>query len=79
MRVFVVLADDEINETFIVEHMAGDASGEKIRVIFGGREQIFEGVTKIIADAGDGNDQIFIRDGVEVPVELVGGSGSDIS
>ena len=72
------IGEDLTNETFYVEHLGGSATGEKIRVIFGGREQIFEGVTKIVAEGGSGRDQIFVRPGVRVPVELHGGDDNDI-
>ena len=72
------IAETEKNETFIVEHLSGDASGEKVKVIFGGREKIYDGVTSIHAAAGLGNDQIFIRPGVLVPVFLDGGDGNDL-
>ncbi|MEX2187724.1 MAG: hypothetical protein WD875_13050, partial [Pirellulales bacterium] len=42
-----------------------------------GRQQQFDGVTKIIADGGLGNDTITIAAGVSLPVELSGGVGDD--
>ncbi|MFC1533492.1 hypothetical protein ACFL7M_09040, partial [Thermodesulfobacteriota bacterium] len=65
------------DESYIIEHMSGDADGETVKVIFSGRETIYKGVTKIVADAGDGADQILVREGVLVPVEFHGGSGGD--
>ncbi|MFC1820933.1 hypothetical protein ACFLZG_07625, partial [Thermodesulfobacteriota bacterium] len=65
------------DESYIIEHMSGDADGETVKVIFSGRETIYKGVTKIVADAGDGADQILVREGVLVPVEFHGGPGGD--
>src|SRR4030095_13292584 len=65
------VGNGQINEVFYVEHLGGDASGETVKVIGMGREQTFSNVTKIVVpDAGEGADQIIVRKGVLVPVEL---------
>ena len=43
----------------------------------GGREKVYTGVRKIVAYGGEGDDQIYVRQGVVVPVEFHGGSGAD--
>ena len=53
--------DDEI---FIIEHVAGTAGDETVKVRGMGREKIYSGVTKIVAYADDGDDTIIIREGV---------------
>ena len=71
------LGDADPDESFTVEHVAGTASSETVKVRVGGREKIYEGVTKIYAYASDGDDMIMISQGVLVDVELHGGSGND--
>jgi hypothetical protein len=76
----------EINETYYIEHVAaqtGDPAGERIRVTAFGYSEEYTGVTKIVGDAGTGNDCIFVRPNqdnqlVTVPVELNGGIGNDV-
>ena len=65
------------DEGFIVEHVGGTATSETVKVIAGGRDQTFTGVTGIHAYGGSGNDQILVREGVLVPVVLDGGEGDD--
>jgi len=72
------LAEDEVDEGFTIEHIAGDENGETVKIVAMGRTQIFENVTAIVADAGSGDDQLFVGDGVQVPVTAYGGSGDDI-
>jgi Ca2+-binding EF-hand superfamily protein len=74
------IGEGATNESYIVEHAFNPEFplGESVKVIFSGRETIFHGVTKIVADAGSGSDHILIREGVLVPVELRGGAGNDV-
>ncbi|MBM3881910.1 MAG: LEPR-XLL domain-containing protein, partial [Verrucomicrobia bacterium] len=69
------------SETYTVTHISGDASaGEKVEVSFNGIKQTYEGVKKILADGGAGNDTIDLRS-VVVPSEsgkgVRGGAGND--
>ncbi|MEL7452703.1 MAG: hypothetical protein AAGJ50_04945, partial [Pseudomonadota bacterium] len=63
------LAEDEENEAFIVEHVGGTKGAETIKVTFSGRSQEFTGVNRIIADTGDGLDQLTVREGVLADIE----------
>ncbi len=56
--------------------LAGALANQVIVEAFGRRQQ-FDGVTKIIAGGGAGNDVITIAAGVSVPVDLSGGDGDD--
>src|SRR5262249_27622413 len=56
----------------------GNANGETVKVKYAGREQIFAGVTKIVGNLGKGDDQVFVRSGIRVPVELYGEGGNDV-
>jgi len=62
------------NETFTVKQ-----KGENLVVSAYGMSQEFAaaGITKITADAGEGNDTVIIRQGVTAAVELHGGAGDD--
>ena len=68
----------EINEHYLVSHDSGDATGETIIVEAFGVSQKFSGVKRILAEAGDGDDEIILDSGVLVPSTLVGGDGYDI-
>ena len=71
------------NETFTVAHVSGDPNsgdGESITVSFNGIKQTYDGVKKIYADGGDGNDTIDLRS-VLAPADATsfvsGGAGND--
>ena len=66
------------NETYYIEHIDGGPGGETVKVKYAGREQVFTGVTKIIGNLGKGDDQVFVRAGIRVPVELYGEDGNDV-
>src|SRR5262249_37256795 len=69
----------QINETVSIKHLgAGSVSGEKIEISVLGATQVFDNVTSIYADTGDGNDRVDILDGVLVPIEVHLGDGADI-
>ncbi|HTD67143.1 MAG TPA: calcium-binding protein, partial [Candidatus Limnocylindria bacterium] len=72
------IADGAANEIYIVEHVGSDSAGEIVRVKFSGREKIYRGVTKIIAEGGDGDDHIYVAEGVTSDVEFHGGAGNDV-
>jgi hypothetical protein len=63
------------DETFTV--LPGALANQVIVQAFG-RQAQFDGVTKILADGGLGNDTITITAGVSLPVELNGGAGDDL-
>jgi hypothetical protein len=58
--------------------LGSDASGETLRVVFSGRETIFKGVKKLVAFGGDGDDHIYVKEGVTSDVEFHGGDGNDV-
>src|SRR5439155_7824065 len=66
------------DELVIVDHVDGDATGETVKVTTGGREQVFPGVRRIVANSSKGNDQLYIHPGVLVPVDFTGGDGNDV-
>ena len=72
------IAEGADNELYIIEHVGGDASGEIIRVKFSGRETIFKGVKKIVAFGGEGDDHVYVTEGVTSDIELHGGNGNDV-
>jgi RTX calcium-binding nonapeptide repeat (4 copies)/FG-GAP-like repeat/FG-GAP repeat len=79
-RSFRNVAQDEINETFLVRHengTPGDTAGETVRVMAFGASQTFTGVRNIFADGGDGNDVIEITPQVQSPAYIEGGIGDD--
>ena len=72
------VGDGITNESYIVEHVAGTAGNETVRVKAFGREQIFTGVTKIVADGGSGNDTFLMAEGLLSEFDLSGGVGEDV-
>ena len=62
------------NEEFKV--LVGAQANEVIVEAFGFR-QTYSGVSRIVADAGAGDDTVTIQKGVTLPVELSGGPGAD--
>ena len=72
---------DEINEIYRIRHVSGSpdsAEGETIRIEAFGTSQEFSGVKRIIADAGNGEDQILFDADVLAPSVLNGGDGYDV-
>lgn len=63
-------------ETFVVEHVSGDAGNETVRVRAFGFAQEYSGVSRILFDAGNGSDTVDCR-GVRSRVEGAGGEGDD--
>lgn len=63
-------------EKFVVEHVSGDAGNETVRVRAFGFTQEYSGVSRILFDAGNGNDSVDCR-GVLARVEGTGGDGDD--
>lgn len=67
------------NELYKIEHVSGDRqTGETVRVIFSGREQVFKGVKKIVASGDAGADHIYVGEGVTSDIEFHGGEGNDV-
>src|SRR5262249_39044154 len=56
-------------ETYTLDHVDGDRNGETIKVTAYGKTQTFAGVTRIVGNTGNGNNQVTVNDGVLVPVE----------
>lgn len=68
----------ELDEVVTVERVAaGSVSGDKIQVTMFGISQQYDNVTSISADMGDGDDSMFIDNGVTVPVVAHLGAGAD--
>ena len=67
------------HEYYKIDYIGPDAEqGGHIVTLRGmGRKQNFRGVTKIVADLGDGWDFIDIDHRIPVPVEIKGGEGTD--
>ncbi|MBK8118783.1 MAG: hypothetical protein IPK39_05835 [Sulfuritalea sp.] len=72
------IAEGVGNELYTIEHMGSDASGETLRVVFSGRETIFKGVKKLVAYGGEGDDHIYVKEGVTADVDFHGGNGNDV-
>ena len=72
------LLSGETDETIIIEHLGGTAGNETVKVSGFGRTQQFSGVSRIVADADNGDDLIIVRDGVLASVDFDGGSGNDV-
>lgn len=69
------------DERFEVNHVDGEDGGEdRIQVFHRGYIEEFglADVGRVCADAGEGNDQIIVGEGVTKPVELHGGDGDDM-
>ena len=74
------VSKDETDEFFTVKYL-GPTEGREgydVRVSGMGRRTDYQGVTKIIADGGDGDDLIRILPGMPIPVVLRGGAGADV-
>lgn len=67
---------DDGAEKFVVEHVSGTAGNETVRVRAFGFTQEYSGVSRILFDAGNGNDSVDCR-GVKSRVEGTGGDGDD--
>jgi hypothetical protein len=68
------------NETFRVDavrDITGAVVPGSVRVRSQGVERVFAGVTRIVADGGEGNDLFEIGPGVDAELRLVGGPGGD--
>ncbi|MHC4396737.1 MAG: hypothetical protein ACYS1A_13895 [Planctomycetota bacterium] len=68
----------EWDEAFIIEQVDGDENGGTIKVTSFGRTRIYQNTTSLYADAGDGDDFIYVMDSVKIPVYLNGGAGEDV-
>jgi Ca2+-binding RTX toxin-like protein len=67
--------DDEI---FTVEHQSGSSGNETLLIsAFDTREE-HKGVKKIVANGGEKDDIIELKDNVLTPAELAGGNGDDL-
>ncbi len=67
-----------VDEDYTIDDLGGTTNGETIKVTAFGRSQTFTGVTGIVGDMGNGNNNVVVDPGVKVPVTLVGGSGNNI-
>ncbi|MDT7538944.1 MAG: mucin9, partial [Actinomycetota bacterium] len=71
------VGNSDPNEVVYIEHISTTATGERIRVYVGGRDQVFNNVTSIHANFAGGNDMLVIREGVVSDVVIEGGGGND--
>ena len=69
---------DTPDEDFTVSHVSGSPGNETVLVSAFGYEQEYTGVSRIVADGDDGNDNITIDPGVAAAVTLYGGPGDDV-
>jgi Ca2+-binding RTX toxin-like protein len=69
------LFTDDVAEDYNI--YTGSAPGSVVVEAFG-RSQIYTGVTRIVGNAGQGNDKIVISKDITIPVELHGGAGNDL-
>ena len=65
-------------ESFIIEQIDGTAGDATIKVTAFGRSNTYQHVSGIVGQFGDGNDAVFVKDGVLVPVNLDGGADNDV-
>ena len=68
-------SDDD--ESITIRHVGGTAGDEDLEVSGFGVTQVYHGVTKIVADFGQGNNTINVAPGVLADAELSGGDGRD--
>lgn len=66
-----------IDEFYRIEQIKGTGNDASIRVSAFGASEEFEGIRRIVGDAGTGNDRILIDESVLTGVELSGGDGND--
>ncbi|MEI6536132.1 MAG: calcium-binding protein, partial [Verrucomicrobiaceae bacterium] len=64
------------SETFVVTHISGDATSEKVSVSWRSYTQEFDGVKLISVNAGEGNDYLDLS-GTLVPSDVHMGNGND--
>ena len=72
------IGQDDVNEAVVIEQIGGTATDATIKVSAYGRSNIYNHVTQVVGDFGDGNDNVVIRDSVKVPVVISGGAGNDV-
>ena len=66
------------DEIFTVEHQSGSSGNETLLIsAFNTREE-YSGVSKIVANGGEKDDIIELKDNVLTPAELAGGNGDDL-
>ncbi|MBD1998278.1 hypothetical protein H6G00_16860 [Leptolyngbya sp. FACHB-541] len=65
------------DEVFVIRHSSGAAGNEAVSVNAFEITQSYNGVRKIVANAGQGNNIITLQAGVLANAELVGGDGND--
>ena len=71
------LAEDQINESFTIDHVSGVAGNETVQISAFGHQQTFAHVKNIYGYGGPGNDTIVVDQGVLAAVYLDGGDGYD--
>ncbi|MEL6109586.1 MAG: hypothetical protein AAFU85_26550, partial [Planctomycetota bacterium] len=69
--------DSECTETSERFTLLPGATSDRVVVRGFGQTIGYTGVTSIVADAGDGDDYLFVHPDISQPVTFIGGSGSD--
>ena len=67
--------DEDVDETF---RILPGPSPDSVIVVALGREQQYNGITRITGNAGLGNDTVVVQEDLDIPVEIWGGVGNDI-
>ena len=65
------------NESITITHVGGTAGDEDLAVSEGGVTQVYDGVSQITADFGNGNNSIVVAPGVLDDADLTAGDGRD--
>ncbi len=68
---------EDVNETMTIEQIGGTDGDATIKVSAYGRNNVYQHVNRIEGNFGTGNDTVFIKPGVAVPVVLTMGSDAD--
>jgi len=66
-------SDDDIT----VEHVGTFNGFDTLRVTYAGRSKTYAGISRIVANGGEGEDRLVIGEGVTADVLLVGGADAD--
>ena len=66
------------DEAITIEQPTGDANKGLILVSGYGRTNTYQNATSVTINSGSGNDYIYIKDNVKLPVFIDGGSGEDV-
>ena len=68
----------DIGEAMTIEQLGADSTGATIKVSAYGRSNTYRHVSEIHGTFGDGNDSLFVKPGVTVPVYVDMGADNDV-